>query len=141
GPRITMVLLPPGRRSISALGVVNGLGANHFLRISGSVQARNTRSGSASKVRSSTRVCSVVFVASAVVMTFSLENDLVSRARSVAKVTNGAKQMFEAIHSLFPRLPLPSQPMSGCFESLRLQLARPALSYSGLRDQPRMLEH
>src|SRR5882757_11126099 len=51
GPRITIRFAPPGRTSSSTTGVVQGRGVNHFLRSSGSVQARKTFSRGALMIK------------------------------------------------------------------------------------------
>jgi len=55
GERITVRKSPPGRRSMSHSTVVHGRGQNHFIKISGVVHARHTRSGDRSTTRSRTR--------------------------------------------------------------------------------------
>src|SRR5262245_54380696 len=46
-----MIMAPPGRRSSSQTGVVNPCGLHHWATCAGSVQAANTRSLGASKIR------------------------------------------------------------------------------------------
>ena len=61
---MTIRLLPPGRRSISAWVTVQGSGANHCFISSGSVQQRNSFSRGASirRVRTSSRLGGVAVV-------------------------------------------------------------------------------
>src|SRR3982074_2421549 len=69
---MTIMLAPPGRTSVSALCLVQGLGANHCLISSGSVHALYTFSRGALMMRVSTSSRSAVMAAlSAVVMLFS----------------------------------------------------------------------
>src|SRR3982074_1047404 len=69
---MTIMLAPPGRTSVSALCLVQGLGANHCLISSGSVHALYTFSRGALMMRVSTSSRSAVVAAlSAVVMLFS----------------------------------------------------------------------
>src|SRR5687767_6290085 len=67
GSRITTMLVPPGRTSICASDVDQGLGANHCLRISGSVHAWYTFSRGALiiRVRTNSRFEAAVALAEA----------------------------------------------------------------------------
>ena len=62
GERITIRYRPPGRTSISQTGFVKPFGPHHCATCFGSVQASNTRSRGASKVRVSTKSRSVAAI-------------------------------------------------------------------------------
>src|ERR671919_631014 len=106
-------------------GVSKCSGPYQAATLSGSVQARNTRSRGASKMRVIRTSCSVeaTGVASLILLSFR------------------AQMRIESVHPGFPRLLARLHPFHRLVEGFGLHPARPPLRLAAAHDQARALEH